>query len=123
MATIMANISPRILSKAGRLFSNSLSDIFVELFQNSRRAGATRIEVDLRDIGNERTEITVTDNGVGIDNFASLLCLGDSNWDASTEAKEDPAGMGFFSLMHTGATVISNGQKAVVTTQGFEGKE
>ncbi len=123
MATIMANISPRILSKAGHMFSNSLSDIFVELFQNARRAGATQIDVHLRAIENGKTEITVTDNGSGIEDFSSLLCLGDSKWDAATERAEDPAGMGFFSLLHSGATVKSNGQQAVITTQAFEGKE
>ena len=123
MTTIMANISPRILSKAGHMFSNSLPDIFVELFQNARRAGATQIDVHLRAIENGKTEITVIDNDSGIEDFSSLLCLGDSKWDAATERAEDPAGMGFYSLLHSGATVISNGQQAVITTRAFEGKE
>jgi hypothetical protein len=94
MTTIMANVSQRILSKAGHMFSNSLTDIFVELFQNARRAGASQIDTLLRTVENGKAEITVTDNGSGIMDFSSLLCLGDSNWDAATDRAEDAAGSG-----------------------------
>lgn len=119
--TITASISPRILSKAAHMFSNRLDDIFIELFQNARRAGATRIDVVTHTTPENETSITVSDNGTGIKDFSSLLCFGGSNWDAITEQAEDPAGMGFFSLLHSGATVSSNGQRVVLSSKAFDG--
>ncbi len=45
MPTIQAAVSSKILSKVDRLFSNTLSDIFIELLQNARRAGATLVQI------------------------------------------------------------------------------
>ena len=45
MQTIQAHVSARILSKAGRLFTNRTSQILIELLQNARRAGASQITV------------------------------------------------------------------------------
>lgn len=120
--TVRASVSPKILEKADRLFTNNLSDILVELLQNSRRARATRVDItaETRDSG---TYISVRDNGTGIEDFGALLRLGDSDWDAETAAREDPAGMGFFSLLHHGVTVMSLRQRAVITKEGFLGKE
>lgn len=120
--TVRASVSPKILEKADRLFTNNLSDILVELLQNSRRAQATRVDItaETRDSG---THVTVRDNGTGIEDFGALLRLGDSDWDAETATREDPAGMGFFSLLHHGVTVTSLRQRAVITKEGFLGKE
>jgi hypothetical protein len=51
--TFHASISPKTLDKVTRLFNASLTDIFNELIQNARRAGASRI--DVRRIEDERT--------------------------------------------------------------------
>ena len=51
--------------------------------------------------------ITIQDDGPGIENVQSLLTLGASVWSIATQEKEDPAGMGFFSLCRSGVEVHS----------------
>ena len=94
----------------------------MELVQNSRRAGATLISV-VTETTSKGTRIEFEDNGTGIDDFAKLLSLGDSKWDAETDRVEDPAGFGFFSLIHTGVSVLSNGLRAFISTAAFLGNE
>ena len=50
MPSIRASVGPTLIEKSTRFFNASFEDIFAELFQNARRAGATSISVDLRDI-------------------------------------------------------------------------
>jgi hypothetical protein len=122
MTTLLASVSAKILSKVDRLFTNNLNDILIELLQNSRRAGATQVDILTEPSGNG-TLITLRDDGKGIEDFSALLRLGDSGWDAETLAREDPAGMGFFSLLHHGVAVTSLDQRAVITKNGFLGRE
>jgi Histidine kinase-, DNA gyrase B-, and HSP90-like ATPase len=122
MTTLLASVSTKILSKVDRLFTNNLNDILIELLQNSRRAGATQVDILTEPSGNG-TLITLRDDGKGIDDFSALLRLGDSDWDAETFAREDPAGMGFFSLLHHGVAVTSLDQRTVITRDGFLGRE
>ena len=111
MQTIKAKVSARILSKADRLFTNRLSQIFVELLQNARRAGASLVTVTTSPSPTDSTSlITFTDNGSGIEDFNKLLHLGESGWDQAVERAEDPAGMGLFALLHTGVVVRSRGK-------------
>ena len=119
-----SQVSARILSKADRLFTNRLSQIFVELLQNARRAGASLVTVTTSPSPTDSTSlITFTDNGSGIDDFNKLLHLGESGWDEAVERAEDPAGMGLFALLHTGVVVSSRGKTATITTDAFLGKE
>ena len=60
METIQAKVSERLLSKASRLFTGTLEGRVIEVLQNSRRAGATRV-----DITNQDGFVTVRDNGTG----------------------------------------------------------
>ena len=39
---LRAQVSPQAISKVTRIFNGTLDDIFNELFQNARRAGAMR---------------------------------------------------------------------------------
>ena len=121
-SVIRAAVSSKILNKVNRFFSNRLTHIFVEIVQNARRAGATLISV-VTETTSKGTRIEFEDNGAGIDDFSKLLHLGDSNWDAETARSEDPAGMGFFSLIHTGVTVYSNSRRAEISTAAFLGTE
>ena len=124
MQTIQAHVSARILSKAGRLFTNHTSQVLIELLQNARRAGASLVTVTTSPEPTQATTlITFTDNGSGIDDFNKLLHLGASGWDESVERAEDPAGMGLFALLHTGVVVSSRGKTAAITTDAFLGKE
>lgn len=121
MSTIYASVSPSYISKVDRRFSNKLSDIFIELLQNARRAGATAVEVTTQSIG-QQTRISFADNGQGIPDFKILLNLGGSEWDQSVADREDPAGEGFFSLVHSGVTVRSRRKQATISKAGFLGK-
>src|ERR1035438_9979157 len=78
MPTIHAAVSSKILNKVDRMFSNRMTQIFIELIQNARRAGATLITVATLD-SPDGIVINFEDNGVGIDDFSKLLHLGDGN--------------------------------------------
>jgi hypothetical protein len=119
---IQAQVSASFINKADRLFSNNLSDIFIELLQNARRAGATLVTVETVEGPDSGAKIVFGDNGHGIDDFSFLLNLGDSDWDEAVERAEDPAGMGFFSLVHSGVKVRSNGKEATISKDAFLGK-
>jgi hypothetical protein len=123
VSTIRAKVSNGILSKADRLFKNDDAGIWVELLQNARRAGATLIEVTIEPSspGSEACLVTVKDNGGGIDNFQKLLTLGESGWDSATQAAEDPAGMGFYALCHSGIEVHSRDRAVVIGSDVFLG--
>jgi hypothetical protein len=102
--TISGRVNAAILDKADRLFRNDDAGIWTELLQNARRAGATTLDISIEELNPDRgpCRITVQDNGRGIENFQSLLTLGGSNWNPETHLREDPAGMGFFSVPFRG---------------------
>jgi hypothetical protein len=45
MKTIKATVNKKLLAKADRLFTGTLSGRVTEILQNTRRAGATRVEI------------------------------------------------------------------------------
>src|SRR5580765_7564443 len=114
MNTISAQVNPRLLTKANRLFTGSLSGRIIEILQNARRAGATRVEIT-----NDGGLVTVRDNGKGISDFSKLLDLGNSGWDEEFESSEDPAGVGLFCLAPRSVRVRSEGHCAVIEKEGW----
>jgi hypothetical protein len=74
-------------------FVRNASQIFTELAQNAQRAGATKLDVTLKD-----GVLTAEDNGRGADRAEPLLVLADSEWDVVVERDQMPAGWGLFSL-------------------------
>lgn len=74
-------------------FSN-FSTFLAELIQNSRRAGATKVELTL-----EGKTLTVVDDGHGIADFQNLFTIAESGWDHKTRSLESPFGMGFTSAL------------------------
>ncbi|WP_176000339.1 ATP-binding protein [Burkholderia vietnamiensis] len=74
-------------------FSN-FSTFLAELIQNSRRAGATKVELTL-----EGKTLTVVDDGHGIADFQNLFTIAESGWDNQTRSLESPFGMGFTSAL------------------------
>jgi hypothetical protein len=112
------------ISKADRLFRNDDAGTFVELLQNARRAGATSIHVTIEECKDttESCDVTVQDDGAGIQEFQNLVMLGESAWSAETQQVEDPAGMGFFSLCLSGVEVFSRGLYVKITPDVFLGK-
>ena len=114
---IHAKVSKKLLSKANRLFTGTLDGRIIEILQNARRAGATQVTIT-----NKGGLVTVKGNSKGIDDFAKLLDLGDSDWDQETEQAEDPAGVGVFCLAPRKVTICSRGQKLIITKDGWTGK-
>ena len=117
---IRGRIGAKALKRAPMLFN--ASHVFPELFQNSRRAGATRIDVTAVPSG-EGGFVTVTDDGHGVDDLQSLATFGESDWQSeSMDAIECAAGMGSFSLATRGMSVRSNGYQADITPAVFVGE-
>lgn len=83
----------RLFALLPHFFKNP-EGVFVELAQNAGRAGATRLDISLRG-----SRLTVSDNGNGAEDPASLVILAESDWDAQVEANQTPAGWGLFFLM------------------------
>ena len=105
-ATIRPSVSADTITKVTRLFNGSIDDIVNELLQNARRAGATAIVIShtKADTG---IHLTIADDGSGVANPAQMLALGDSGWNSAIAAREDPAGMGVFSLAGKDVTISS----------------
>ena len=91
--TIRASIHPDALTRVPDFFNATLLQILNELFQNSRRAAATRITVT-----SSHDHMAITDDGDGIADPAALLAFGLSGWDQDLARCEHPAGMGMYSL-------------------------
>ena len=117
METIQAQVSTKLLSKASRLFTGTLEGRIIEILQNSRRAGATHVNIINKD-----GFVTVCDNGGGIDDFSKLLNLGDSDWDDAMEKAEDPAGVGVFCLAPREVTICSANRKVCITEKAWTGE-
>lgn len=91
--TIEARIDTGALQRVSRLFNATRGQILNEMFQNARRSGASRIRVDVT-----AEALIIEDDGRGIDDPATLLAFGVSQWDEQVRKGEDAAGMGCYSL-------------------------
>ena len=99
-----AQINQSMLSRISRFFDSGLPDIFSELLQNARRAGATRVNVSLE---TDTNTIRFSDNGSGISDPKVLLDYGANGWDENTVTREDAAGMGFLCLANRNPVISS----------------
>ena len=122
--TIRGAVNVALLDKADRLFRNNDEGVWIEVLQNARRACATTIAVSIEEVSPDGDSCTVTveDNGRGITDFQTLVTLGRSGWPEETEAAEDPAGMGFFSLCHSDVEVRSGKKYVRISRAVFLGK-
>lgn len=127
-------VQPRLdgsaLQQVSSLFESSISEIFGELYQNARRAGATRIDVTCTALDSGDTRVHVSDDGHGIARPELLLSFGESGWDHDGLDGEEPAGMGFFALARQGCSIVSRpaghdgrGWTAQITPGQFNGDE
>lgn len=78
--TMRVQVSPKTIEKASRLFNATLIDVINELLQNSRRAAASRIDIETTKVG-DHAWLTFEDDGIGIFNNGMSIVLGESNWD------------------------------------------
>ena len=122
--TIRGGVDVALLDKADRLFRNDDEGVWIEVLQNARRAGATMIAISIEESSPQEDSCTVTveDNGDGIADFQALVTLGHSRWAEETQATEDPAGMGFFSLCHSDVEVHSGLRSVCISRAVFLGK-
>ena len=88
----------RLRSSIKRLFENRLDECLGELFQNSARARATRVQIKTTETG-----FSYSDNGHGLLNGASgfykLLRIAESSYDNENIEAINPAGLGALSLL------------------------
>ena len=106
-APIRARIHDSAIKRVTRTFAATLGDVFTELLQNARRAGAARVRVVVAGTGDGPFAVTVTDDGTGIADPGVLLSFGENGWSEDLVASEDAAGMGMLSLARRGCTVFS----------------
>ena len=106
--TFRARLDPKAISRVPRMFSATPYQIFTELLQNARRAGAAHVHVHLTPHRNSRhTRVRMQDNGCGIADPQVLLAFGDNGWQPDLTAAEDAAGMGFAALATLKSRVTS----------------
>ena len=121
--THRVSVSQRIIEYTHLLFNQSPKTIFHELLQNSRRAGATLVEITLApEEGGHK--ITITDNGSGLPEPDPLFKLAETGWSENIKTTETPAGMGLFSLCHLpqGFSARSKSWQVHLTPDSFTGK-
>ena len=111
---IRARIHPRALDHMPLLFDATAPTVFIELIQNARRAGASRVDITIQpadsSIGNDVLKVTVKDNGRGIADPSVLLSFGQSAWDEDLARRERAAGMGLACLARRGCSISSRAQ-------------
>ena len=73
-AEIRASIHQDAIQRVSRFFNATTSGCLDELLQNSRRSGATRVDITL-----ENNTVTIKDDGKGVHDPQALLAFGLSN--------------------------------------------
>ncbi len=116
-ATIRARVHKNALKRVTKFWASRPIEVFLEALQNSRRADATHVRVTVETLtkparrasepSEPRLAVTVTDDGVGIEDPAVLLSFGENGWSDDLVAREDAAGMGVLSLAHRGCRISS----------------
>ena len=112
--TIRARIHETAVKRVTRIYAATLSEIFAEALQNSRRADATRVRIAVSasarvspDAGEAGFTVTIADDGAGIADPAVLLSFGENGWSDELVRREDAAGFGFASLARRSCAVSS----------------
>ena len=105
-------------------FSNDYS-VITELAQNARRAGADGVTFQVDNLQQCAKDdfavfdLTVFDNGKGVEDMQSLLSVASSGWDSETIEEEEPFGMGFLIAIYSSDSVevTSNGKQFSATRE------
>jgi hypothetical protein len=109
----------RLVSHLKFSFSNQTT-FLGELLQNGRRAKATRIVIT-QDPREGVEDITIEDDGIGIDDFQKLIFVAESGWDQETIERESAYGLGFLSSLFAAdhITVESRGLRLSAKTESI----
>lgn len=118
---LTAKVGAKALRNADKYFTGDMGPIAIEILQNARRAGATRVDVTVTDAGG----VTFKDDGRGLarEDAGVLLTFGGSANSADVEFREDPAGMGFFCLAGRRVEVASRDWTMVIPPRAMTGDE
>lgn len=111
-----------LIANLSNAFTSNIN-LFTELAQNARRAGASKVEFTLDE---KKRTLTIEDNGHGIKDFQNLFTIAESGWSKETINQENPFGMGFLIAIYLSDSieVESLGQKLVASkAEILEGKE
>ena len=108
---IRTSVRPEGLARIPRLLGAGTAGIVAELFENARRADA-----DLIEVWTNGGELVVTDDGWGVADPKALLAVGGSVWAIATVRREEPAGLGLYSLAERGCRIESRTRDG----EGFE---
>ena len=90
---IRAHVHENAIQRVTRFYDASTSQCLHEVLQNSRRAGASRVDITIKG-----EILSIQDNGSGVKDPQALLGFGHSDWNSDISSQEDPAGMGIYSL-------------------------
>lgn len=113
-----AKTGNNLLHESASYFDNSVNGAVLELAQNARRAGATRIKCKWAN-----NVLEFEDNGPGCDP-EDLFDFGGSNWDKEMVAAETPAGIGFWALARAQTAIYcGRGWSTEVRREHFTGDE
>lgn len=119
--TIKAEVGANFFEIVDRLFDNTARTVCVELIQNARRAGATKIEFETSTVPDfDGIAVVVRDNGCGVQDMSELLRIRSSGWDEGVKRREDPAGMGFFCLSRMKNLSVRSGNNEVFMGENCE---
>ncbi|WP_369326331.1 ATP-binding protein [Alcaligenes nematophilus] len=94
MSTIRLQTNQNRLIETFR-YAFTQASMLGELLQNARRAKARHIHISA-----EGDTLTVSDDGEGIANLQSLICIAESGWDEELKAREKPFGIGVLSTLY-----------------------
>jgi hypothetical protein len=118
---LRAGVNDKNLFKTMKHIFSTSTTVLAEMMQNSRRAGATKVEFT---IDAEARRITVTDDGCGLGDFNNLLQLCESGWNESVMLTDSPFGMGFFSVFFACDQVVvrSRGKRMAASLDDIQSK-
>lgn len=119
-ATAVLTVEPKRLFEALKFAFTNTSSVLTELMQNARRAGATEVRFITAQNG-DGLELSVSDDGVGIEDLSVLLKMAESAWNEDVLTEESPYGLGFLSCLYatTQLSVRSNGKQFVSGTKNI----
>lgn len=93
-----------VLRLLAATFSSSTT-VLAELMQNGRRAGATELKIEATE-----TELSIYDDGCGIEDPSILLSVATSGWDEAIQAAESPYGAGWVSALFACERIVVESQ-------------